>query len=62
MSPRGAPVSTPVAEKEIARNLRPEDLNIESIFTRIKRLGDLWKDFWSDRQRLEDAANRAATN
>jgi bifunctional non-homologous end joining protein LigD len=59
---RGAPVSTPVAEKEIARNLRPEDLNIESIFTRIKRLGDLWKDFWSDRQRLEDAANRAATN
>jgi len=52
---RGAPISAPVSPEELARKLRPEDLNIETIFKRLERFGDLWKDFWKDRQRLEDA-------
>ena len=51
---RGAPVSTPVSAKELNAKLRPENVNIETIFERLKRSGDLWKDFWKHRQRLED--------
>jgi len=56
---RGAPVSAPVSPKELTRKLRPEDLNILTIFERLRHSGDLWKNFWKDRQRLEDAVTRA---
>jgi len=56
---RGAPVSAPVSPKELTSKLRPEDLNFKTIFERLRRFGDLWKDFWNDRQRLEDAVTRA---
>ncbi len=56
---RGAPVSAPVSPKELTSKLRPEDLNIKTIFGRLRHSGDLWKDFWNDRQRLEDAVTRA---
>jgi len=56
---RGAPVSAPVSVKELTGKLRPEDLNIKTIFDRLRRSGDLWKNFWKDRQRLEDAVLRA---
>jgi bifunctional non-homologous end joining protein LigD len=56
---RGAPVSAPVAPKELTKNLRPEDLNIRTIFDRLRRSGDLWKNFWQDRQRLEDAVKQS---
>jgi DNA primase len=35
--------------------LRPETLNIKTVFARLKEKGDLWGDFWKQRQRLEGA-------
>ena len=50
-----APVSAPVSPRELRPGLRPEDLNIKTIFARLKEKGDLWKDFWKRRQRIEEA-------
>jgi bifunctional non-homologous end joining protein LigD len=55
----GAPVSTPVTAAEIRRKFQPEDLNINTIFTRLKATGDLWKRFWASAQTLEGAVDRA---
>ena len=56
---RGAPVSAPVNPKELTSKLRPENLNYKTIFEQLGRTGDLWKDFWDNRQRLEDAVTRS---
>jgi bifunctional non-homologous end joining protein LigD len=50
-----APVSTPLLPRELRSSLRPETLNIETVFARLKEKGDLWGDFWKRRQRLEGA-------
>ncbi len=50
-----APVSAPVLPRELRAGLRPENLNIKTIFARLKEKGDLWSDFWKRRQRLEQA-------
>jgi bifunctional non-homologous end joining protein LigD len=50
-----APVSAPILPRELRASLRPETLNIKSIFARLKEKGDLWGDFWKRRQRLEQA-------
>src|SRR6266436_4904698 len=50
-----APVSAPVLPRELRPSLRPENLNIKTIFARLKEKGDLWADFWKKRQRLEGA-------
>jgi bifunctional non-homologous end joining protein LigD len=50
-----APVSAPVLPRELRPSLRPETLNIKTIFARLKEKGDLWADFWRKRQRLEKA-------
>jgi bifunctional non-homologous end joining protein LigD len=50
-----APVSTPLLPRELRSSLRPETLNIKTLFARLKEKGDLWADFWKRRQRLEDA-------
>ena len=50
-----APVSTPVLPRELRPSLRPENLNVRTIFGRLKEKGDLWKDFWKIRQRIEGA-------
>jgi bifunctional non-homologous end joining protein LigD len=50
-----APVSTPLLPRELGANLRPETLNINTVFARLKEKGDLWADFWKRRQRLEEA-------
>jgi bifunctional non-homologous end joining protein LigD len=50
-----APVSAPVSPRELRTSLRPETLNIKTIFARLKEKGDLWDDFWKRRQRLEQA-------
>ena len=55
----GAPVSTPVSPAELQKGFRPDDFTIETIFTRLKRSGDLWKDFWKNRQSLKEAVSRA---
>jgi bifunctional non-homologous end joining protein LigD len=50
-----APVSAPIRPQELRRNLRPETLNIKTVFARLKEKGDLWGDFWKRQQRLEEA-------
>ena len=50
-----APVSTPILPRELRKNLRPETLNIKTVFARLKEKGDLWGDFWKRRQRMEQA-------
>jgi bifunctional non-homologous end joining protein LigD len=50
-----APVSAPLLPRELRPGLRPDALNIKTVFARLKEKGDLWSDFWKRRQRLEDA-------
>jgi len=50
-----APVSAPLLPRELRPSLRPEALNIKTVFARLKEKGDLWGDFWKTRQRLEGA-------
>ena len=50
-----APVSTPVLPRELKTNLKPESLSMKTVPDRIKKMGDLWRDFWKKRQRLEGA-------
>jgi DNA primase len=41
-------------------SLKPEKLNIETMQERLKEKGDLWADFWKQRQGLEDSINRVS--
>jgi bifunctional non-homologous end joining protein LigD len=50
-----APVSAPILPRELKTSLKPEDLNIKTIFARLKEKGNFWGDFWKQRQRLEQA-------
>jgi DNA primase len=50
-----APVSAPILPRELKTSLKPETLNIKTIFARLESKGDLWNDFWKRRQRLEQA-------
>ena len=50
-----APVSAPLLAAELRPSLQPANLNIKTIFARLKEKGDLWSDFWKQRQRLEGA-------
>jgi len=50
-----APVSTPISPGELRPSLQPANLNMKTIFARLKEKGDLWRDFWKQRQRLEGA-------
>ena len=52
-------VSAPVAAKELTSKLRADSWTMETIGARMKRVGDLWADFWKHRQRLEEAVKRA---
>ena len=53
-----APVSTPLLPRELKSGLLPETLNLKTLPARLKQKGDLWADFWTKRQRLEDAIER----
>jgi DNA primase len=53
-----APVSAPIRPEELKKNLRPERLNIKTLFDRFEEQGDLWRDFWKKRQGLEEAIER----
>ena len=57
-----APVSTPVLPRELRPNLRPENLNIKTIFARLKEKGDLWKDFWKSPQNIEGAIEKLSSH
>src|SRR5258708_3552949 len=50
-----APVSAPLLPRELRPSLRPAMSNIKTVSTRLKEKGDLWADFWKQRQRLERA-------
>jgi bifunctional non-homologous end joining protein LigD len=50
-----APISAPLSPSELRAGLRPANLNMKTIFARLKEKGDLWGDFWARRQRLEGA-------
>ena len=50
-----APVSAPILPRELRKSLRPETLNMKTVFARLKEKGDLWSDFWKRRQKLEQA-------
>jgi len=50
-----APVSAPVAPRELRARLRPEKFTLWTIFSRLEETGDLWKDFWKGPQRIEKA-------
>src|SRR5438477_4899278 len=56
-----APVSAPLLPRELRPSLRPETLNIKTVFARLKDKGDLWADFWKRRQRLEQAIELLST-
>jgi bifunctional non-homologous end joining protein LigD len=50
-----APVSAPILPRELRKSLRPETLNMKTVFARLKEKSDLWSDFWKRRQKLEQA-------
>jgi bifunctional non-homologous end joining protein LigD len=47
-----ATVSTPVLWKEVKGGIETEDFRIDNVPERVKRLGDLWQPFLSERDRL----------
>ena len=52
-SPRarpGAPVSTPLKWEELKKPINPRDFNIQTIFKRLDKVGDLFEPALSDRQ------------
>jgi bifunctional non-homologous end joining protein LigD len=58
----GATVSTPVTAQELASgSIDPNAWTIKTLASRMQTAGDLWKDFWSRRQKL-DAALEALTH
>jgi len=57
-----APVSTPVTPDELRSSLRQQELNLRTIFARLKDKGDLWADFWNSPQRIEEAINQLSSN
>jgi bifunctional non-homologous end joining protein LigD len=50
-----APVSAPLSARELRPTLKPESLNIKTVFSRLEKQGDLWRDFWTRRQSLDRA-------
>jgi bifunctional non-homologous end joining protein LigD len=53
-----APVSTPLLPTELRTSLKPEKLNLVTVHDRLKKVGDLWGNFWKQSQGLEAAINR----
>jgi bifunctional non-homologous end joining protein LigD len=56
-----ATVSAPVSPGELKPSLKPEQFTLTSMSGRLKKVGDLWADFWQSRQRLEPALARLRT-
>jgi len=55
---RGAPVSTPLAWREVARGLSPAQFNIANALERFERVGDLFAPVLNNLQRLEPALEK----
>jgi bifunctional non-homologous end joining protein LigD len=53
-----APVSAPVRTTELVPSLQQAKWNLNSMARRIEKTGDLWREFWNERQELEPAVER----
>jgi bifunctional non-homologous end joining protein LigD len=51
----GAPVSTPVTPAELKTQFAADRWNLNNVEQRIKKVGNLWGDFWDKRQSLSEA-------
>jgi bifunctional non-homologous end joining protein LigD len=51
----GAPVSTPVTPAELKTEFAADRWNLGNVEQRIKKVGNLWEDFWEKRQSLSEA-------
>ena len=51
----GATVSTPLTPEELEHGINPDKWTIKTLGTRLEDVGDLWKDFWKNRQTLDAA-------
>jgi bifunctional non-homologous end joining protein LigD len=51
----GAPVSTPVTPTELKTEFGADRWNLNNVEQRIKKVGNLWGDFWNKRQSLSEA-------
>ena len=56
-----APVSTPISANELDGKLRPDSWTLKSISKRIEKVGDLWANFWKDRQDIETAVENLSS-
>ena len=56
----GAPVSTPIAPRELRPSLKPSALNITTVPPELKTRQELWSDFWENPQDLAPALERLA--
>jgi bifunctional non-homologous end joining protein LigD len=50
-----ATVSTPLTPEELTTNIRAEQFTLRNFNDRIAKVGDLWSDFWQNRQTLDRA-------
>jgi bifunctional non-homologous end joining protein LigD len=53
-----APVSAPLAARELQPKLTPEKFTIKTMVARVAEKGDLWADFWTRRLKIEDVMER----
>ncbi|HEY2460781.1 MAG TPA: DNA ligase D [Candidatus Acidoferrum sp.] len=51
----GAPVSTPITAAELQTDIEPGKWNVKTMPERLRKVGDLWKEFWKSRQTLDEA-------
>jgi bifunctional non-homologous end joining protein LigD len=54
----GAWVSAPILPRELTSKLNPARFTMKTMRARVKKVGDLWADFWEHRQQLEPALER----
>jgi len=50
-----ATVSTPLTPEELTTDIRAEQFTLRNFNERIAKVGDLWSDFWQNRQTLDRA-------
>jgi bifunctional non-homologous end joining protein LigD len=50
-----ATVSTPLSPEDLATNISAEQFTLRNFNDRIAKVGDLWADFWKNRQTLDRA-------
>jgi bifunctional non-homologous end joining protein LigD len=55
----GAPVAVPISWRELDKDgFRPDSMTIRTIFDRLERVNDPWKDFWRSAVSLKRARSR----